>query len=101
MRNSTVPARVSQSRSPLSWFARRPFVGQWVAVALDQPFSALLAMGGAGQATDLQLHQPLRREANHLAQQISIGVLLTKRAKLHHLVGHWWCLHQDCVGKPT
>jgi hypothetical protein len=32
-------------------------------------------MGGPGQAFDRQLHQTLRGEADHLAQQIGIGVL--------------------------
>jgi hypothetical protein len=36
---------------------------------------------GAGQALDLQLHQPLRGKADHLAQQIRVGALLQKRAK--------------------
>ena len=34
-----------------------------VAVALDKPLGALLAIAGAGQALDLQLHQPLRRQS--------------------------------------
>jgi hypothetical protein len=49
----------------------------------------------------LQLHQPLGRKANRLPQNIRVGVLLYKRAKLHHLVGHWGVLGQVCVSKPT
>lgn len=36
----------------------------------------------------LQLHQPLRRKADHLTQQIGVGALLHQPAKAHHLVGH-------------
>ena len=75
MRSSTVPARVSQS--PLT-----------VAVALHQPISALLAVGRAGQATHLQLHQPLGRIADHLAQKIGVRALLHQRSQVHHVIGH-------------
>ena len=40
---------------------------------------ALLAIAGAGQATDLQLHQPLGGKADHLAQEIGVGGLLHER----------------------
>jgi hypothetical protein len=80
---------------------KQTIVGQWIAVALGQPFDALLPIAGTGQATNLQFHQPLGREANHLPQQIGVGVLLNKRTKLHHLVGHWWFLGKSCVRKPT
>ena len=43
---------------------------------------------GAGQALDLQCHQPLGREADHLAKQIGVGALLQKRAQGHHVLGH-------------
>ena len=49
-------------------------------------------MGGAGQPLDLQLHQALGSEADHLAQKIGVGALFQKRAKGHHLVGHRWIL---------
>jgi hypothetical protein len=39
-----------------------------VALALVDPAIATLAMASAGQATYLQLHQPLRGEADHLAE---------------------------------
>jgi len=39
-----------------------------IAVALDQPLGALLAVAGPGQATDLKLHQSLGGKADHLAQ---------------------------------
>ena len=47
-----------------------------------------LAVPGAGQALDLQCHQPLGREADHLAKQIGVGALLQKRAQGHHVLGH-------------
>ena len=59
-----------------------------IAVALDQTLGALLAVGRASQAADLQLHQPFGRKADHLAQQIDVGALLHQPAQGHHLVGH-------------
>jgi hypothetical protein len=37
----------------------------------------------------LQLHQPLGRKADHLAQDIRVWGLLHECAKVRHLVGHW------------
>jgi hypothetical protein len=45
-------------------------------------------MGGAGQAADLQRHQTLGREADHLAQELGIGGLFQKPAQGHRIVGH-------------
>ena len=59
-----------------------------VAVALDQPLGALLAMSGAGQAAHFQLHQTLRAIADHLAQKVSVRALLHQRPQVHHVVGH-------------
>src|SRR3546814_3994477 len=42
-----------------------------VAVAMVTPFGAALAMAGAAQALALQLHQPLGRKADHLADRKS------------------------------
>jgi hypothetical protein len=61
-----------------------------VAVALGQPQRALLAVSSPGQGTHLQLHQPLRGKADHLAQQIGIRRLFQKAAQVHHVVGHRW-----------
>ena len=72
-----------------------------VAVALGQPLGALLAVAGAGQLADLQLHQPLGGKADHLAQQIGVGGLLHQRPQAHHLVGHRWFLGQVGVRNPT
>lgn len=59
-----------------------------IAVALSEPLRRTLAVGGAGLGANLQLHQSLGREADHLAQNIGVGGLLHERAKVHHLVGH-------------
>ena len=59
-----------------------------VSVAVGDALRAALAVGGAGQALDLQLDQPLPGKANHLAQQCSVRTPLQQRAKARHLVGH-------------
>ena len=59
-----------------------------VAVAMGDTIRRALAVPGAGQALNLQCHQPLGREADHLAKQIGIGALLQKRAQGHHVLGH-------------
>jgi len=66
-----------------------------IAVALDEPVGRALAMPRPGPGAHLKLHQPLGGEADHLAQDIRIRGLLHKRAKVHHLVGHWGFL--GCV----
>ncbi|UWU81605.1 hypothetical protein N2603_37070 [Bradyrhizobium huanghuaihaiense] len=63
---------------------------------MGQTLRILLAVGRPGLAFDLQLHQPLGGEADHLAQQIGIRGLLHERAQVHHIVGHRWFL--GCVG---
>ena len=45
-------------------------------------------MRRAGQVLDFQLHQAMRGEPNHLAQQIGVRTLLQKRLKAHHFLGH-------------
>src|SRR5262249_34583418 len=59
-----------------------------VAVALDKPLRALLAIAGAGHRPDLQLHQSFRGKADHLAQEIGVAGLLDQRATGDALVGH-------------
>jgi hypothetical protein len=59
-----------------------------VSVTVVEPLRVALAVRGAGQTLDLQLHQALRGKPNHLAQQLGIRTLLQKRTKAHHLVGH-------------
>ena len=44
-----------------------------IAVTLRKPLGVLLAVSGAGQAADLQLHQAFGRKADHLAQQVGVG----------------------------
>jgi hypothetical protein len=59
-----------------------------VAVALRQPIRALLAPRRSGLAADVELHEPLGSEAEHLTHQIGVGRLLQQPLKGHHLVGH-------------
>jgi hypothetical protein len=47
-----------------------------VAVALNQPRRALLALAGASQRSDFKLHHSFRRKADHLAQEIGVRGLL-------------------------
>src|SRR4051794_6138174 len=72
-----------------------------VAVTLSQALGALLAIRGAGQAADFQLHQALGGEADHLAQQVRVRALLQQPAQVHHLVGHRWVLDQVGGRNPT
>ena len=60
-----------------------------IAVALGEPIGRALAKTSAGPRANLHLHQPLGGEGDHLAQNVGVGGLLHKRAKVHHLVGHW------------
>jgi hypothetical protein len=53
-----------------------------------RPLRAALAQRRAGDVLHLQLHQALRGEADHLAQQIGVGALLQESLEAHHLVGH-------------
>jgi len=59
-----------------------------IAVALHHSFAALRAPGSAGDRLHLHLHQPLRGEADHLAEEVRIGGLLDQALQVHHLVGH-------------
>src|SRR5579883_197118 len=72
-----------------------------VAVALRQPVRRALAMPGAGLRADLQLHQPLGGEGDHVAKNIRVGGLLHESAKVHHLVGHWGSSNQVGSSNPT
>jgi hypothetical protein len=75
MRSSTVPACVSPHPGAL-------------AVALIVSLRGTRAVSGAGQSFDLQFHKPLRGQAHHLAQEISVGTLLQKATKVHHVISH-------------
>ncbi len=46
-------------------------------------------MGDARSDAHFHLHQPLGGEGDHVAQNVRIGGLLHKPAKVHHLIGHW------------
>jgi len=62
-----------------------------IAVALVGPALTPLAMAGAAQRLCLQLHQPLRGKADHLAQQCRVGPILQK----------WACLRQTLGGRSS
>jgi len=47
-----------------------------------------LAFGGTGSRLDLCLHDPLGREGQHLADQISISLLFNQLEQSHSVVGH-------------
>ena len=59
-----------------------------VAIALDQSFGVLLAVGGPGQRPYLQRHEPFGGVPDHLTQQVRIGRLLTEALKCNSLFGH-------------
>ena len=65
-----------------------------IAVALIDPIGAAVAWAGTGRAFHFQRHQTLGGKADHFAQQIGIGALFQKRAKVHRL-----CL-TNCNGRP-
>jgi hypothetical protein len=73
-----------------------------VPVALRQPVPRALAIGGAGQALHLELHQPLGGKADHLAQEIGVAALLQQGAKGDPVVGHRGDLRSGVAGRnPT
>ena len=72
-----------------------------VAVALRQTVGRAFAMGRAGAALNVQLHQALGGKADHLAQKIGVGGLFQKRLKGHSLVGHRGFLGCVDVRNPT
>jgi hypothetical protein len=72
-----------------------------VAIALNQAVLALLSVRGPCQPLDLELHQPLRGKADHVAQQIRVRGLLQKRPQAHHFVGHRWSPNQVVCRNPT
>jgi hypothetical protein len=55
---------------------------------LGQPVGIALAVGGAGLDLHVQFHQPLRREAEHLAHDVGIGLLGEQSLKGDHIIGH-------------
>jgi len=58
---------------------------------------ALIARRGA----NLDLHQPLGREGDHVEKHIGVGSLLHERAKVHHLVGRCGFLAGVEIRNPT
>ncbi len=71
-----------------------------VVIALGKPKGVLRAIGRARLRPDLQLHQLLGGNADHLAQQIRVRPLLNKRAQVHHLVGDRWSSPQVGLEQP-
>jgi hypothetical protein len=67
--------------------ARLP-VAVAIAVALGQALGRPFAMGRARAALDVQLHQALGGETDHLAQIIGVGGLFQKRLQGHSVIGH-------------
>jgi hypothetical protein len=73
-----------------------------VAVAMRQPVRRPLAIGDAGQALHLELHQAFGGEGDHLAQEIGVGALLQKLAQGDAVVGHRGGLRSGVAGRdPT
>jgi hypothetical protein len=52
-----------------------------IAVALHQASRISLAMSGARTRLHLRIHQPVGREGQHLAHQVTIGALLDQLDK--------------------
>src|SRR5262245_35122087 len=71
-----------------------------IAVALRQPLSALLPIGGASQRANLKLHQAFSGKADHLAQKVGIRALLDQRPQVHDLFGHRWFLESGWRSQP-
>jgi hypothetical protein len=59
-----------------------------VAVALGDPRRRALPQPGTSALLDLQLHQPLGPEGQHLAQKVGVRALFQKPAEGHHVGGH-------------
>jgi hypothetical protein len=63
-----------------------------IAVAMDETIGRTSAVWGTGEALDIELHQTLRSEADHLAQEVSVGGLLQQATEVHGVFGHRWVL---------
>ena len=59
-----------------------------VAVAMCETFGGTGTVRRTGEALDLQFHEPLGAEADHLAQEVGVGGLLQQATEVHVLVGH-------------
>jgi hypothetical protein len=77
---------------------RRP-IPVAVAVALHQPARRALTVPSSGQTLNLELHQALGCEADHLAQEIGGGALLRKLAQGDAVVGHRGGLRSGVAGR--
>ncbi len=63
-----------------------------VTVAVGEAVGVAGSVRGTGEALDLQLHQALGAEADHLAQEVGIGGLLQQATEVHGVFGHRWVL---------
>ena len=59
-----------------------------VAVAMGQAIGRTSTVWGAGEALDIELHQALGGEADHLAQEVGVCRLLQQATEVHGVVGH-------------
>jgi len=59
-----------------------------VAVAAVDSLGTLLVVAGAAARFDIELHQALGHELNHLAQHVDVGSLLGKLGQCHSGGGH-------------
>ena len=60
--------------------------------AVGEAVGGSAAVWSASEAPDLQLHQALCSEADHLAQEVGVCRLLQQVTEVHVLVGHRWVL---------
>ena len=63
-----------------------------VTVAVGEAVGGAGSVRGTGEALDLQLHQALSAEADHLAQEVAVGGLLQQATEVHGVFGHCWVL---------
>src|ERR1700722_1481933 len=59
-----------------------------VAVAMCETVGGTGTVRSTGEALDLQFHQALGAEADHLAQEVGVGGLLQQATEVHGVVGH-------------
>ena len=55
---------------------------------MGRPLGAALAVTGAGQPLDFEVHQALGGKSDHRAQQFGVGTLLQQCLEVHHVHSH-------------
>ena len=73
-------------------YSSLPTVPVPVAITLIEPVRRPCARRGAGPGLDLEFHEPLRGEADHLTQEVGVGGLLQQLLEVHGFIGHRWVL---------